>query len=54
MRVKNQKMRCAFRFGMNSLITKSKNQSHVGSACCSPSVCKTTENNTFAGFFYVL
>ena len=24
MRVKNQKMWCAFRFGMNSLITKSK------------------------------
>ena len=31
--VKNHKMWCAFRFGMNSLITKPRNQSPVSSAC---------------------
>ena len=31
--VKNRKMWCAFRFGMNSLITKPRNQSPGSSAC---------------------
>ena len=53
--VKNHKMKCAFRFSMNSLITKPRNQSPVNSACCSPSVCKITKKNTLSQvFMYVL
>ena len=49
--VKNHKMWFAFRFGMNSLITKPRNQSPVSSACFSPSVCKITKNNTLSQVF---
>ena len=49
--VKNHKMWCAFRFVMNSLITKHRNESPVSSACFSPSVCKITKNNTLSQFF---
>ena len=52
--VKNHKMWCAFPFGMNSLITKPRNQSPVSSACCSPSVCKITKNNTLSQTFCML
>ena len=48
--VKNHKMWWAFRFWMNSLITKPRNQSPVSSAYCSPSVCKITKNNTHRFF----
>ena len=51
--VKNHKMWCAFRFGMNSRITKPTNQSPVISACCSLSVGKITKNNTLSQFFYM-
>ena len=44
-------MWCAFRFAMNSLITKPRNQSPVISACCCPSVCKITKNNTLSQVF---
>ena len=49
--VKNHKMWCAFRFGMNSLITKPRNQSPVSSACWSLSVCKITKNNSLSQIF---
>ena len=48
---KNHKMWCAFRFGMNSLNTKPRNQSPGSSACCSPSVPKITKNNTLSQAF---
>ena len=49
--VKNHKMWYAFQFGMNSLITKRRNQSPVSSACCIPTVCKITKNNTLPQVF---
>ena len=51
MYVKNHKMWRAFRFGMNSLITKTRNQSPRSSTCYSPSVCKITKNNTLSQVF---
>ena len=39
---------------MNSLITKPRDQSPVSSACCSPSVCKITKNNTLSQVFCLL
>ena len=49
--INDHKMWCAFRFAMNSLITKPRNQSPVISACCCPSVCKITKNNTLSQVF---
>ena len=49
--IKIHKIWCAFLFGMNSLITKPRNQLPVSSACCSPSLYKITKSNTLSQVF---